>query len=172
MAKDNNLAEETVVAVVWISTVIALKEVASEGEAMVVMTSDNAVALQALAEVVEASIRERISKVVITNIRTLTQASHQEAEETGALVAPRGSVALKSLTIMIDHPWILVEVATQVSGARKIDLRQWVEAVEGPWKDKTTHKLGTNPSARKRMNNLWSGLNGRKTLQVLERSRS
>ena len=70
-AKDNFLAEETAVEVVCSLTAIALKEVVSEGEALAVMNSENAAALQALAEVVEASIRETILKLAITKIRTI-----------------------------------------------------------------------------------------------------
>ena len=122
-AKDNFLAEETAVEVVCSLTAIALKEVVSEGEALAVMNSENAAALQALAEVVEASIRETILKLAITKIRTITLTSPQEAEATGALAALRGSVAaLTNLTILIDHPWARVEVATKVLGVMKRDL--------------------------------------------------
>lgn len=119
------MAEVTAVAVAvaWILTVVALLEVVSEGEAMAEMNSENAVALRAVAEVVEASIIEIILTVAITKIRTITLASPQEAEGTGALAALRGPVASTSLTTLKDSPWALVEVATQVSGRRKIDLR-------------------------------------------------
>ena len=107
-------------AVAWILTVVALLEAASEEEATVEMNSENAVALRAVAEVVEASIIEIILTVATTKIRTITLASPQEAE---ALAGLRGPVASTSLTILRDSPWALVEVATQVSGKRKIDLR-------------------------------------------------
>jgi hypothetical protein len=101
--------------------VVAPSEVASGGEALAEMNSEIAVALQAVAEVVEASIREIISKAATTIIL----ASPQEVEEIGALAALRGQVASTSLTILKGNPWgDLVEVATQVSGARKIDRRQ------------------------------------------------
>lgn len=101
--------------------VVALLEVVSGGEALAEMNSESAVALQAVAEVVEASIREIISKAATT----ITLTSPQEAEEIGALAALRGSVASTSLTILKGNPWgALVEAATLVSGARKIDLRR------------------------------------------------
>lgn len=114
------MAEVTAVAVAWILTVVALLEVVSEGEATVEMNSEIAVALRAVAEVVEASIIEIILTVATTKIRTITLATPQEAEGTGALAALRGPVALTSLK---GNPWALVEVATQVSGKRKIGLR-------------------------------------------------
>jgi hypothetical protein len=77
MAKDKFMAEETAVAVAWILTVVALLEAVSEGEATVEMNSENAVALQAVAEVVEASIIEIILTVATTEIRTITLASPQ-----------------------------------------------------------------------------------------------
>jgi hypothetical protein len=104
-------------------TVVALLEAVSEGEATVEMNSENAVALRAVAEVVEASIIEIILKVATTKIRTITLASPKEAEGTGALAALRGPVASTSHTILKDLPWALVEVATKVSGRRMIDLR-------------------------------------------------
>ena len=163
------MAEETAVVVAWILTVIVLMEVASEEEALAEMNSEIAVVLQAVGEVVEASIKEKIFKVATTKIRTLTLGSRQEAEETGALATLRGQVASTSLTISKGNQGALVEEATQVSGRMRIDLRQWVEAAEGPCKDKTTHQLGTSPSERKKMSNLCLGLILRKTLQVQER---
>ena len=116
------MAGETAVAVAWNPPmVVALLEVASGGEAMAEMNSEIAAALQAVAEVVEASIREIISKAATT----ITLTFPQEAEETGALAALRGQVASTSLAISKGNPWgALVEVETQGSGARKRDLRQ------------------------------------------------